>query len=56
MYYKYWHYQILWVDQWKGGNVSGAGQKSGPPSGDVQCSDFETQQQVQSAFEQDEIR
>jgi hypothetical protein len=33
----------------------GAAQKGGAPSGDVQCSDFETQEQAQSAFEQDEI-
>ncbi len=36
----------------KGG---GAAQKGGAPSGDVQCSDFETQEQAQSVFEQDEI-
>ena len=30
-------------------------QKGGAPSGDVQCSDFETQEQAQSVFEQDEI-
>ena len=30
-------------------------QKSGAPSGDVQCYDFETQQQARSVFEQDEI-
>lgn len=33
----------------------GAAQKGGAPSGDVQCSDFETQEQAQSVFEQDEI-
>ncbi len=30
-------------------------QKSGAPGGGVQCSDFETQQQAQSVFEQDQI-
>ncbi len=30
-------------------------QKAGAPSGDVQCLDFETQEQAQSVFEQDEI-
>jgi hypothetical protein len=35
--------------------LEGATQKSGAPSSDVQCSDFETPQQAQSVFEQDEI-
>ena len=30
-------------------------QKAGAPSGGVQCSDFETQEQAQSVFEHDEI-
>lgn len=33
----------------------GPAQKGGTPSGDVQCSDFQTQEQAQSVFEQDEI-
>ena len=33
----------------------GPGQKADAPSGDVQCSDFETREQAQSVFEQDEI-
>jgi hypothetical protein len=35
--------------------VGGETQKTSAPSSNVQCSDFETQQQAQSVFEQDEI-